>query len=396
MHALAAEDPVFLAMNARAQRETKGAVGVFCVGCHAPLAVRMGLTKDGLNLSSLPPEVKGITCYFCHTALSANGVNDNPITLADDSTMRGGIRDPIAARPHRAQYSAQHDQTSIGSSAICGSCHDVLNTHGAEIETTFAEWRRSAFANLAGAVDNTRSCGSCHMPASDGYAASIPHAPGRRIHDHSMAGVDVDLRSTSGQEDQTSLVQQQLDGAVSLRLCVNGPPGAGVQVTLQSDGVGHRWPSGAIQDRRAWVELVAMAGDRTVFATGVVAPGQPVTSLVDPNLWIIRELIFDDQKKEVPFFWQAFTVGAPMSLPAPSTSDGPDAGDAHSVTRSFDVPASADQITARVRIVPIGEDLLDELVRGGDLDPSIRARMPVFTLAKTNVTWKRGAPPCIP
>ena len=55
MHAYASDDPVFLAMNARAQRETNGAVGSFCVNCHAPMAVRTGATQDGLNLETLPP-----------------------------------------------------------------------------------------------------------------------------------------------------------------------------------------------------------------------------------------------------------------------------------------------------------------------------------------------------
>ena len=50
MHAYAAKDPVFLAMNQRGQRETKGKLGDFCVNCHAPMAVREGKTKDGLNL----------------------------------------------------------------------------------------------------------------------------------------------------------------------------------------------------------------------------------------------------------------------------------------------------------------------------------------------------------
>src|ERR1022692_3670607 len=40
MHAFATDDPVFQAMNGRAQ------VGTFCLNCHAPLAVRGGLT-DG-------------------------------------------------------------------------------------------------------------------------------------------------------------------------------------------------------------------------------------------------------------------------------------------------------------------------------------------------------------
>src|SRR5262245_921060 len=56
MHAYAAKDPVFLAMNARGQEETKGALGTFCVNCHAPMAVREKLTTDGTNLSQLPEE----------------------------------------------------------------------------------------------------------------------------------------------------------------------------------------------------------------------------------------------------------------------------------------------------------------------------------------------------
>ncbi len=53
MHAYATDDPVFLAMNARAQRETNGALGTFCAKCHAPVAVRQQMT-DGTNLQALP------------------------------------------------------------------------------------------------------------------------------------------------------------------------------------------------------------------------------------------------------------------------------------------------------------------------------------------------------
>src|SRR5258707_14899397 len=84
MHAYAAEDPVFLAMNKRGQRETNGALGDFCVKCHAPLAVAQKLTTDGLNLSDLPASAKGVTCFFCHSAASVEGTHDNPLALAAD------------------------------------------------------------------------------------------------------------------------------------------------------------------------------------------------------------------------------------------------------------------------------------------------------------------------
>src|SRR5437762_12275346 len=67
MHAYASNDPVFLAMNKRGQRETNGALGKFCVNCHAPMAVREGKTTDGSNLEQLEPKYKGVTCFFCHS-----------------------------------------------------------------------------------------------------------------------------------------------------------------------------------------------------------------------------------------------------------------------------------------------------------------------------------------
>src|SRR3954451_8105548 len=53
MHAYASEDPVFRAMNKRAQRESDNALGDLCVKCHAPMAVQEGLTADGLNLDTV-------------------------------------------------------------------------------------------------------------------------------------------------------------------------------------------------------------------------------------------------------------------------------------------------------------------------------------------------------
>ena len=44
MHAYASDDPVFVALNRRGQREAH--LGAFCVRCHAPMAVALGLT-DG-------------------------------------------------------------------------------------------------------------------------------------------------------------------------------------------------------------------------------------------------------------------------------------------------------------------------------------------------------------
>jgi hypothetical protein len=80
MHAYATDDPVFQAMNARAQRESNNRLGTFCVKCHAPMAVRTGMT-DGTNLDALPAPVRGVTCYFCHSITEVTDTHNAPLTL---------------------------------------------------------------------------------------------------------------------------------------------------------------------------------------------------------------------------------------------------------------------------------------------------------------------------
>src|SRR4051794_6124131 len=95
IHAYSAVDPVFIAMNKRGQRETRGELGDFCVKCHAPMAVFDQLTTDGLNLDALADKQRGVSCYFCHNVASVEGDHDAMLRLANDTTMRAAIVDPI-------------------------------------------------------------------------------------------------------------------------------------------------------------------------------------------------------------------------------------------------------------------------------------------------------------
>jgi hypothetical protein len=105
MHAYAARDPVFLAMNKRGQRETHGKLGDFCIKCHAPMAALDKRSRDGLNLEQLPDERRGVSCYFCHNVTGIEGDHNAMLHLANDSTMRGPIRDPHDPYVHRAEFS---------------------------------------------------------------------------------------------------------------------------------------------------------------------------------------------------------------------------------------------------------------------------------------------------
>jgi hypothetical protein len=90
---------------------------------------------------------------------------------------------------------------------------------------------------------------------------------------------------------------------------------------LDTIGVGHQWPSGAAQDRRAWAEVIAYDADGgVIYSSGVVPDGTPVTSIDDADLWLLRDCMFEAQSKAVVNFWEAATTSG-YELPAMATFD---------------------------------------------------------------------------
>lgn len=368
MHAYASDDPLFLAMNARGQREAN--IGDFCVQCHAPMAVRLGATRDGLDLDTLPASLKGVTCYFCHSVDGVEGTHNNPLHLADDGVMRGPFDDPVPSTAHAAAYSELHDRDQLASSDLCGSCHDIVNDRGTHLERTFAEWQGSVFSQPA--IGTT--CGQCHMDQSTalGPVASVPGAPLRRLHDHRFPGVDLPLTPLAGDAELRSAVQAFLDTSLQSALCVRGAEGAAqIHVVLDNVAAGHSWPSGAAQDRRAWVEITAYRGDDVIYQSGVVPDGTAVTELDDPDLWLIRDCLFDERGDEVHMFWEAQEYESNL-LPAQATFDPSDPRFYQShvfqnYPRSGLLPTFPDRVTLRVYLQAVGLDVVDDLVQSGDL-----------------------------
>ena len=400
MHAYAAEDPVFLAMNQRGQRETNGELGDFCVQCHAPVAVREGLTTDGLNLDEVPAYAKGVTCAFCHFVDEVQGTHNAQLSMSNDGVMLGAYADPRPNEAHASAYSPLHDRKRIESSDLCGSCHDIVTPRGVHIEQTFLEWKLSLFAHD---VDGERqTCGDCHMKGRTDTATDAPGVALRRVHDHRMVGVDTALTPFPEMEDQARQIQRELNTTAVAALCVK-QEGQTVQMRadLENMAAGHAWPSGATHDRRVWVELIAYdAEDQVVFSSGVVEPGQAVTSLDDPNLWRLGTRSYDDDGREVHMFWDIARVES-LLLPPPNHNhvNGETVGvDGHLV---HDYMYESDQlptrVTLRVRVRAMGLDVLDDLIATGDLDPAIRSQIRTFDVGATQLEWlERDAVECIP
>lgn len=408
MHAYAAEDPVFRAMNARGQRETGGALGDFCIKCHAPVAVRLGLTTDGLNLDSLPKKLRGVTCYFCHSVESVEGTHDNPLKLADDLVLRGPLADPVKNTAHRATYSKLHDRNQPESSSLCGSCHDIVTPKGVHLERTYSEWQGSVFAGHE--PRSLLTCGGCHMSGYDGLAAQAPGVKLRRVHDHHFPGVDLALPLDPpfpGVDEQRALIQTQLDSSIATKLCVmpDGQGGTAIGVILDNVSAGHSIPSGSSQDRRLWVEVAAYRGDEQVYSAGHVDDGSPVAQSPGPDQWLFRDQLFDEQGNEVHMFWEAAQSVVNL-LPASPTNNTSDPAYYNHIRQSGQPPAPTynvpgpppDRVTLDLHLRPIGLEVIDSLIQSGDLDPAFRDHLPTWTLGGAHLEWQkdRDGYGCIP
>jgi hypothetical protein len=400
MHAYAGDDPVFRAMNAKAQRETNGEIGDFCVSCHAPVALALGLTQDGLNLAELPQEVRGVTCWFCHQVESVDGTHNNPLKLAMDAYMRADISDALQPDAHQVAADELFDRNSFASAQMCGSCHDIVTPDGAHIERTYAEWLATFYADADPSEPDELApygltCASCHMNKTVGTIADYEGVRGDRArHAHTFVGVDVALTEFPNAELGPQLRQEQLDEiaeqrktAVCASLCVREQaPGAEITVFLHNEGAGHSWPSGATPDRRAWVELVARdSSDAIVYSSGVVGDHEPIAELDDPDLWLFRDRVFDVDGNETHDFWLAASVESELLPAAENFGSLGDASTWRDRTYvSAQLPA---RVNMRVRLRPMGIEILEELVASGDLDPAIVEQMPTFDVAPTVLEW---------
>jgi hypothetical protein len=369
MHAHAADDPLFLAMNARGQREA--AIGDFCVKCHAPMAVRTGATSDGLNLGELPQKLKGVTCYFCHSVEAVSGSHDNPLELADDGVMRGEYADPVPSTAHRSAGSSLHDRDRLESASLCGACHDIVNHHDTHLERTYAEWQNTVFSTpLVGTT-----CGQCHMDQSKTPepAANAPGVFARRTHGHRFPAVDLPLIPWPGRDELAEATQALLDSTLQSALCVRGAGAlTELRVILDNVAAGHSFPSGAAQDRRFWAEVSAYRDGELVYQSGLVPEGTSVTELDDPDVWSVRDCLLDGDGKPVHMFWEAEDYETNL-LPGQATFDSTDPRfyQAHVLQKyprgdGF-LAAEPDRVTLSLWLAPFGLDVFDDLVASGDL-----------------------------
>ncbi len=390
-HAYAADDPVFVAMNARAQRETGGAYPTECVRCHAPVAVSEGATTDGLNLATVPSHLKGVTCFACHAMDDATPVT-HTFSLSDGSKMFGGIDNPRSTGAHGSEYSDLLDRNIWRSTDMCGVCHDFSNRSGVHAHRTYTEWTESLFADTFSRSFLT--CGGCHMSGSNQPIAV--DGPDRRLHDHKFPGMNVALLDWPEVDAQRTAIANDLMPSIQARVCLTAD--FRPEVILDNVMGGHMWPSGDASTRRAWVELVVYKDAQVTYQSGVIADGTAVlsTRASDPDLWFIGDRLLDEGGDEVTFTWDAASLESTL-LPPAVTADRTDPRFFHAVNRFYpSVTGTPDRMVLKVHVRPIGLDIVDALIDSDGLAASVRDMIPTFTLKGTEIEWTGGPGTCVP
>ncbi|HET8937045.1 MAG TPA: multiheme c-type cytochrome, partial [Polyangiales bacterium] len=403
MHAYSALDPVFVAMNKRGQRETGGALGDFCVRCHAPMAVADGLTRDGLNLAELPDQKRGVSCYFCHNAVEVQDDHNGKLRVAGDNTMRGPLADAVESGAHRSAFTELFDHAKPEHNAMCGGCHDIVLQNGVELERTYREFQGGLYAmRPAEGAPTLETCASCHMRSRFDVVAVAPAgAPKRPLHEHLWPGVDVALTDFPNRAAMRSAVEDCQLGIASIAFFTLEVTPPNTFTFKVETNAGHNQPSGAAQDRRMWLEIQAFDADGKLIpaaSSGVIGDREVEDRpAADPQLWMFRDRIFNERGEERHMFWEA--------APSPAHPRGYEpsaltvrtemlAFGTHAIAKAYKLPgagaaATPARIQARLRMRPIGMDVLQDLVASGDLDPALLAQAPTFSFG-AQIEWSEA------
>jgi nitrate/TMAO reductase-like tetraheme cytochrome c subunit len=408
MHAYAAVDPVFLAMNKRGQEETGGQLGAFCVNCHAPMAVRTGALTDFANVESMPAHLKGVTCYFCHNAVGVGDkhVNGN-VNLAMDDVMRAAVRNPVEPTAHKVAASTFHDATTEDSSRLCGTCHDIETPKGVRLERTYEEYLGSLFADASNPTF-FKSCNDCHMSRLRGGRQQIATKTGRSsgqvlardFHEHLWPAVDVALTDWPHADAMRSAVSScVLPNTMSAYITIERSESITGDFTVwMEQDAGHMFPSGAAQDRRLWLELIAYDENlKELYRVGQIGDQEIEEPAGSVHPCMLREYMLDDAGNETHDFWEAASLD-PKSRQMLVAPKGIDPTKINHATECAGIrpPLAFANITPafidmRLRVRPMGIDVLQDLVSTGHLTPDIPAKMPTFTVFSRRATYNAAA-----
>ena len=339
----AGRDPLYFAQLTTAKQDVNN-VEQFCTRCHVPTVVITGTTGEPTHKTTHPLDQEGVTCILCHSMVDPNYVEGTSPSsdlailekLAHVPSSYGNaqfVLDPNAVRRGPRAVNAPHDTIESSfhkSGKFCGTCHDVGNVATTRqpdgtyrynmigesaadanpisqfpLERTYTEWKLSEFAatgvdmggrfgGTAGPVVST--CQDCHMPAVAAQACwSGPIRSDMRKHDFAGSAewvlglIAMAYATEPGFDVQAVLAGREkalnfLARAGSLELVQQGD-----QLHVRAiNETGHKLPTGHIEGRRAWVNVVFR--DSTGAILEEYGAYEPQTAILDTSTVNVYEM----------------------------------------------------------------------------------------------------------
>ena len=223
-----------------------------CNGCHTPLAFMAGdIPPPKPSENSRANE--SVSCEVCH--LISDYEADTPFNFnfvvnpgkTKYSSRKGEVKSP----DHEIVLSELHSKAEL-----CGICHNEKNSFGIWVKSTHLEWMAGPYAREG------VTCQTCHMPPAKGKTAKMgaEYDDARQhlfhgAHDPGKVGGTIEVRIHP-----------------DLRKTVLGETVV-FTVALFNQKTGHKFPTGSVEDRIAWLHVEAEDAAGNVYPLPVDEKG---------------------------------------------------------------------------------------------------------------------------
>jgi Cytochrome c554 and c-prime/NapC/NirT cytochrome c family, N-terminal region len=304
-----------------AERDEKVAeVKAGCNGCHAPVSFLAGDVPPPLpEMNSRANE--SVHCDFCHTITGFEGdIPYNFNYISEPGNVKYGPRGTGESPEHEIAKS-----DFITTADFCGTCHNEMSPYGIWVKSTHLEWKEGPYSK------QDVQCQTCHMTQAEGYSAEM----GEKYS-------DVWQHLFHGAHDPG-----KVRGTIELRIHPDineAEPGETVKFTvaLFNQKTGHKFPTGSVEDRIVWLDVIAtdaegneyhlavdkkgFEGEEYTIASDVLAYQDMGIALDDPDFKgvqrdgvpigdrIFRMPYFDPQGRMTMQQWNTASLGVDYRL----------------------------------------------------------------------------------
>lgn len=205
-----------------------------CNGCHTPMAFLAG------DVPPQRPEENtrandGVNCEVCHSIKSFEG--DVPFNFnyaSDPGKVKYGPKDGLES-PHHITEKIDF----MSEAEYCGTCHNEKNPYDVWVKSTQLEWAEGPYA------EQGVTCHQCHMPKAIGQNAKMSESS--LVSQHLFHGAHDPGKVASVIEIRMHPSEREVeidDGVV-------------INVQLFNAKTGHKFPSGSVEDRIVWLDVIA-------------------------------------------------------------------------------------------------------------------------------------------